>query len=228
MKDNPDRIAGQAHGGHRLRLKKRYRGEGLDGFEAHNILELLLFFGVPMKDTNIIAHRLIERFGSLAGIFDASYAALAEVDGIGENAATLIKLLPDVAKKISLERLDRRYLGSELAQAGHYLVGCFFGDEIESAMLLVYDSADRLKCRVPLSSGENAMVNVSPRRISELLIERKAASFILAHNHTNGIVEPSQEDLTLTRNLAQTFSTIGIPMRAHYIVAYDRYLNIML
>ena len=75
------------HSGHRDRLRERYLSEGLDGFPPHNVLELLLFYSVPRRDTNVLAHRLIEQFGSLVGVLNAAPEQLAQVEGIGMNAA---------------------------------------------------------------------------------------------------------------------------------------------
>ena len=91
------------HEGHRQRLKERFLREGLDHFEPHTVLELLLFYAVPQRDTNELAHRLIARFGSLDAVFDAAFDELCAVEGIGRNTATLLKLVPD---------LTRRYLDS--------------------------------------------------------------------------------------------------------------------
>ena len=89
------------HSGHRQRLKDRFLQNGADGFEKHQLLELLLFYGIPQKDTNPIAHELINRFGSIRGVFEASIEALCEVDGISAHTATLIKLIPAIWKTAS-------------------------------------------------------------------------------------------------------------------------------
>ena len=85
------------HSQHRKRMKERFLLEGLEHFEPHNILELLLFYSVPQKDTNETAHLLIERFGSLRGVLDAPFEELCRVPGIKEHSATLIKLIPALA-----------------------------------------------------------------------------------------------------------------------------------
>ena len=86
------------HSGHRSRLRQRFLKQGIEGFEPHNILEILLFYGIPYRDTNDIAHKLIDKFGSLEGVFDADIKELTKIDGIGENSATLIKLVPQISK----------------------------------------------------------------------------------------------------------------------------------
>ena len=91
------------HEGHRDRLRQRFLQEGLENFQDHNVLELLLFYSIPRKDTNEEAHNLINRFGSLSGVFDASFEELCEVKGIGENSAALIKIMPELFKKYEVD-----------------------------------------------------------------------------------------------------------------------------
>ncbi|MBQ1834845.1 MAG: hypothetical protein II111_03925, partial [Oscillospiraceae bacterium] len=92
------------HGGHRARLKQRFLEHGLDNFNDLNALELLLFYAIPRQDTNEIAHRLLDRFGSFAAVLEATLEELQEIPGVGENTATLLKLIPQI---------DRRYLMSK-------------------------------------------------------------------------------------------------------------------
>lgn len=93
------------HSGHRDRLRERYLSEGLDGFPPHNVLELLLFYSVPRRDTNVLAHRLIEQFGSLVGVLNAAPEQLAQVEGIGMNAAVHLHLVADIARRYYAEAI---------------------------------------------------------------------------------------------------------------------------
>ena len=93
------------HSGHRDRLRERYLSEGLDSFAPHNVLELLLFYSVPRRDTNVLAHRLIEQFGSLVGVLNAGPEQLAQVEGIGMNAAVHLHLVADIARRYYAEAI---------------------------------------------------------------------------------------------------------------------------
>ena len=86
------------HDGHRERLKRRFLNEGLDGFEPHQILEMLLFYAIPRRDTNEIAHALLERYGSLSGVFDADPNDIATVSGMGLHSALLLSFVPQVSR----------------------------------------------------------------------------------------------------------------------------------
>ncbi len=97
------------HSGHRARVKQRFLRGGLDSFDDHQVLELLLFYALPQRDVNELAHALLNHFGTLSAVFDAPEQELLQVPGIGENAAVLVKLLPQIA---------RRYLISKESESG--------------------------------------------------------------------------------------------------------------
>ena len=115
------------HEGHRSKLKKRFLTQGLTGFEDHNILELILFFAIPRRDTNVIAHELLNKFGSFSRVFEASVEELCSVDGIGEHAAHLIKTYPAVAKRYYQDRFKEEKKLPMYHQMGQDLVLQFAG-----------------------------------------------------------------------------------------------------
>ena len=93
------------HTGHRARVKEEFLARGLSGLADHKVLELLLFYAIPQGDVNPLAHRLVERFGSLSGVFNAPYEELVKVKGVGANTATLIRLLPEIAARYLAQHL---------------------------------------------------------------------------------------------------------------------------
>lgn len=98
------------HENHRARVRKRFEHEGLKTFADHNVLELLLFYSIPQKDTNDIAHRLLDEFGSLSAVFDAPKDVLMNVVGVGENTATLIKLMPELFSRYEQDKIKTKVL----------------------------------------------------------------------------------------------------------------------
>ena len=120
------------HGGHRERVRKRFISEDLDNFSPHNVLELLLFYAIPQKDTNEIAHRLLNTFGSLSGVFDAPIEELKNVNGIGENAAVFIKLLPSACRRYMDDKFGKAHTINSPEAAGKFLKPKYIGvmDEI--------------------------------------------------------------------------------------------------
>ena len=114
------------HSGHRDRLRERYLTEGLDNFPPHNVLELLLFYSVPRRDTNVLAHRLIEQFGSLVGVLNAAPEQLAQVEGIGMNAALHLHLVADIARRYYAEAISPPPNDAERTAGGN-AVSCLLG-----------------------------------------------------------------------------------------------------
>ena len=128
------------HDGHRQRLKERFRAEGLDHFEEHQVLELLLFYCIPRQDTNPIAHALLERFGSLSQVLEAPAEELEKVPGIGSNAATFLALTTAVGRYYLVNRSMQTVILSSIEQCGQYLVPFFYGRRNEAVDLLCLDA----------------------------------------------------------------------------------------
>ena len=194
-----------AHDGHRQRLIARFLEEGLDSFEEHNVLELLLFYSIPRRDTNVLAHRLIDAFGSLAGVLEAPYSELLQIEGVGENTAALIKLMPEMARAyLSREREEICLDSTE--KAGRYLLPRFIGRREETVFLVCVDA----KCRV-LSCG---------------MLHRGSVNASEVHNHPGGVALPSPEDLDTTRRVRSVLEAMGVQLMDHIIVADGDYVSL--
>lgn len=213
------------HQGHRQRLKARVISEGIDSFEDHQILELLLFYAIPMKDTNALAHRLIGHYGSLAGVFDANPRDLSALVGVTENTALLLSLIPALARRYQQGKLaPKAVLGSTTA-AGEYAVSLFTGRLNEVFYVICLDSQNKVNQATLLHEGTINEAPVYPRLIVETALRHQAASIILAHNHPGGSQRPSQADLDVTRRIRQATEAIAIPVVDHIIVAGDGYYS---
>lgn len=213
------------HDGHRDRLKSRFAEHGLESFNDINALELLLFYAIPRKDTNVMAHDLVDRFGSLSGVFDASLRELTEVPGIGENTALLIKLVPQMMKKCQLSKVNDIRVFRSSNDLGRFLVPRFMDERDELALLLCLDSRKSLICCRVLNRGVVNAVDITVRRLVELALKNKAASLVLAHNHPEGIALPSREDEAFTRKAGEALRLMGMELVDHIIVAGDRYFS---
>lgn len=213
------------HEGHRDRLRQRFLREGLDQFEPHNVLEFLLFYAIPRQDTNEIAHRLIEAFGSLSAVFDASVEDLTRVGGVGLNTAVLIKLMPAVNRRYLEDRALRGFDAFSSHACGELLVSKFNGVTVERVLLLCMDNRGRvLHCAV-VSEGTQSMVDISNRRIVETALRYNASCVVLGHNHPNGVPAPSQSDVETTRALARLLRSMDIRLYDHIIVADGEYFS---
>lgn len=213
-------VSGGLHTGHRKRLRSRFLKEGLDSFEDHQVLELLLFQAVPRLDTNPIAHRLIKRFGSLSAVLEADPKDLAAVEGVGENAAAFLSMIPHITRRYFHDRVShsRKPLNNS-ESAAEYLVPLMAGRSEEVFYVICLDSQLRVLYPALISEGTVKDALVHPRHVAEAAVRHKAASVILAHNHPAGSVKPSVHDHKLTRNLVQALGGINVQVVDHIIVA---------
>lgn len=211
------------HTGHRARLKERFLREGLDGFEKHNMLELLLFFSIPQKDTNPTAHALLTRFGSLSGVLEASFEELCTVEGVSEHTATLIRLIPALNRAALRETRtpDERY--DSLNKIGELFVRYYAGLTVETVTLLLLDNSDRVIDLVKICEGSVNRVQLDTRKLIEQALRPRVSRVVLAHNHPNGTLVPSSEDMETTAAVAQAFHTVNVEFLEHLLIAGGRF-----
>ena len=215
------------HKDHRTRVKNRFLAEGLDHFEPHNILELLLFYAIPQKDTNELAHSLINRFGSLENVFDASYQDLLTVPGIKEHSATLIKMIPALARRYSIEKNKSGESLVDVDAWGKYFVSRYVGVNVETVFLLLLDNKFNVIDCVKLHEGSVSSSAVNIRKMTEIIFSKNAPMVVLVHNHPSGVAIPSGADIDLTIDLFRAFQVLDITFLAHILVAGDTYVNIL-
>lgn len=218
MDDNP-------HFGHRERLKKRFVEHGLDGFNDINALELLLFYSIPRQDTNVIAHRLIERFGNIDGVFSASLRELTEVPGVGESSAVLITMIPQLYKKALISNVGELKVISSPSAAGRYFMPRLSTERDEVLLMLCLDSQRRIIACREVNRGVVNSVAVDIRKLVEIALHDKASSVIIAHNHPDGTDMFSVEDELVTRQISDALKLLKIELADHILVCKDSYLS---
>ena len=212
--------------GHRKRLKDRFVQCGLDEFNEFNALELLLFYTIPQKDTNPIAHRLIEKFGSFYGVLDAEYDDLITVDGVSEHTATFLKLIPQAARYYQSKKLEERKEFATLQDIGDYLVGKYVGVVKETVYMLLLDNKRSLISCEKVHEGSVNSAAISVRKMAETALKKRAAAVVIAHNHPEGLAIPSPDDLLITKSLRAALMTLEIEFVDHFIIAEDKYCMI--
>ena len=213
------------HSGHRQRMRERFLRYGLDNFNDHNVLELLLFYAVPRQDTNELAHALLDAFGTLGGVFDASVDALKSVDGIGDTAAALIHLVPEAARRYFISKTLPGDILADSEAAGKYLLPRFLTCRNETMYLVCMDAKLKvLDCR-EVSQGSTTSVSVNLRRIVQIALGQNASVVMLAHNHTSGIALPSQEDVAVTLKIRDLLEQVGVDLADHIVVAGDDFVS---
>ena len=212
------------HDGHREKMRRRFAQTGLSGFADHEALELLLFYAIPRRDTNPLAHRLLERYGSLEGVFTAPAEDLEKVEGMGGSAALLLRLVPLLAEK-SRERTDGPVILNSTERAGEYLLRRFDGKKNELVYELCLDRKGKLLACKRLNDGGASSASLDIRKVVENAILTSASTVILAHNHPSGIALPSDDDCAATTQAVQALQTIGVVLADHIIVADDDFVS---
>jgi len=210
--------------GHRQRLKDRFRKDAglLDDYE---VLELLLGYALPRKDTKPLAKALLDRFGSLRGVFGAKSHELREVQGFGPGLATFWSLWQEFWARLSQDALPKRSrIDSPLAivEVAKARLG---RDARESFWTALVDNKNRLLSFSRTAQGTVGQSAVYPREIISLALEHKASGLILVHNHPGGDPAPSRQDREVTREIQKSASGLGIRVLDDIIVAEDAWYS---
>lgn len=210
------------HSGHRSRVKERFLRNGLSEFEKHNMLELLLFYAIPQKDTNVLAHMLLNKFGTLKGVFEASPEELCTVDGISMHTATLIKLVPAIWSEAFCE-IDKTKVYNSVSKLGRLMLDKYAGATVEIVYLVLLDNSWHIIDIIKVCEGSVNQVYADIGKIVEIAIKRNAAKVLLTHNHPNGSLIASAEDLNVTAEIDRIFKTLNVTFLEHLLIAGNGY-----
>ncbi|MBQ3404616.1 MAG: hypothetical protein IJG63_04260, partial [Oscillospiraceae bacterium] len=192
----------------------------------HLVLELLLYYANPRGDMNPVAHRLIERFGSISAVFDAPVSELTKISGISDNSAVLLKLVPQLCRRYMESKASQENVMLTTEDAGAYLIPRFFGELDETAYMLCLDAKGKVLYCGKLSQGGVNATEISVRKVVENALLYKATGVILAHNHTSGIAIPSREDICATKRIADALDAVDIRLLDHLVVADGDFVSI--
>lgn len=220
-----DTKAKNIHKGHREKVKQRYYETGLDSMPDHNILEMLLFFGIPQKDTNPLAHELIERFGSFSGVLEASKTDLQSVKGMTDSAACLLTLFLPVYKRYVKDLHKKKRKFTEAKDIADYLRPLYLDTNNERIYAVCLDADNRMiACRV-ISDGDIDSSSFDPRKLASIVLEVKAKKVILSHNHPNGSLTPSPNDCRVTAMAFELLKLLKVQLVDHIIVTDKSYFS---
>ena len=205
------------HTGHRERMKAEFLARGLEGWPDHRVLELLLFYTIPQGDVNDLAHELVERFGSLAGVLDASVEELKKVKGVGDHTAVFFRMLPAVLGRYQGARTRLSAIINSPEEAYAWLEPYFFGARNEMVYVLCLDGKRQVLGVRKVAEGSIELAEVNTRRIAEEAIGLRAAQIYVAHNHVSNLAIPSQADWLTTDTLRGALRPIGIELIDHLV-----------
>jgi DNA repair protein RadC len=214
-------VTGAAHDGHRSRLLSRFEKSGLSALADYEIVELLLSYAIPRRDTKSLAKELLAKFKTVSGVLHANTSELAAVKGIGWRSAMLFTLMRETIAYCLQEKCETRQCVHHRRDVEEYLRFAFGrrGDEYVAALYL--DNGHNVIATEIVSEGTVNQCAVYPRAIVEKAVSCKAAFIILAHNHPGGCAGPSEADWSITERLAKIGKLMEIPLLDHVIVTRD-------
>ncbi len=212
-------MCAQEHEGHRNRMRERFLAGGLEGFAPHEALELLLYYALPRRNVNPLAHRLIRTFGTLDAVLSAAPERLAQVEGVGMHTAVLLSLVAPLVRKANHTRQNERPVVTNYREAREFCLGLFDANADEVFFVVCLDAQGRVLRAVRAFTGTIDETPVYPRTVVRIALENNAHSVVLAHNHPSGVAEPSDGDVATTNVLREALSTVDIQILDHVIVA---------
>jgi DNA repair protein RadC len=211
--------------GHRGRLRQRFEKSGFEGFHDYEILELLLTYAIPRRNTKPIAKLLIERFKTVTKVLDTPLETLEGVDGMGVNAVLFLKVLREaIAEYFKGSAIERRVFKT-LDDLVNYLKAVIGGRQNEIVHVLYLNSKNELLHLEDLSEGTVSEAVAFPRKIVEGVLKHSATSVILAHNHPGGLPEPSDSDNILTDAVKKALMTVDVTLQEHIIVSDEGFFS---
>lgn len=217
--------SGAEHSGHRQRVRKKFIENGFDVFEPHEALEMFLFYAIPRKDTNPLAHRLLDRYLTIGGVCDAPIDELMEEFGLSESAAAYIKMLPEMSRLYNESKMsDDNIIDYE--NLGKLFQTKFIGRTSEAVALMLGDAKGKMIYFNIISKGSLNSSDMPIRKIVDLSLRHNAKTAFLAHNHPSGTALPSHSDLLTTQTVRETLLSVGVDLIDHFIVTDDDYVSL--
>ncbi len=209
------------HKGHRQRLKKQMIESDLTSFASHNILETLLFYSIPQVDTNDIAHDLLNHFGSISGVLNATHDQLCSISGIKDNTALLIKIISEITKRywIEQENVAKQEVFDNISKIAGFLINKYIGYNQEQAFIMYLDDNLRMITCDRLAKGQVNNVNINKRELASKIIKYNATNIIISHNHPFSDTQPSSSDFASTMDLKKFLQAIDVNLMDHIIVS---------
>ena len=220
--------------GHRERVRKRFLENGFNGLEDYEILELLLFYVIPRKDTKAIAKELIKKFKNLANVLKADTLELKTIDGLGASSITFLKMMGALPEKIYKDELKNQKLIkddknkiSDKEVLLSFLRNKIGYEDVEKFYIIYLSSSNEVLAFEESSSGTLDRSSIYPREIYKRVIMENAKSIIIAHNHPSGNTCPSKCDIDITNEIAKGLKNFGALLLEHIIITRDSYFSFL-
>lgn len=203
------------HKNHRSRMKTSYLKSGFESFSDIEKLEFILYYAISQKDTNPLAHKLIEEFGDFNKVLEAPIEKLKNVDGLGEHSAILLNLFLNVLNHYGKSKCDSK-IGST-SEAKNYARNLYNGVSVEEFYVVCLSKANKILASKKINSGTSSEVTVTMKNITSFAMNNNCERIILIHNHPNGLARPSDEDISFTASITLNCIMNDIEVLDHII-----------
>jgi len=211
--------------GHRRRLRERFLNSGLQGFHDYEVVELLLTLGTPRKDCKQAAKNALAKFGSLNAVMEADPKELQEIDGIGQSNVFGLKLSQTVARRYLADRVIGHDIVTSSDEVLDYLKHNLRDKKQEIFSIIYLNGRNEIVGMEELFHGSLTYSVVFPREVVKKVLKQNAAAVIFVHNHPSGNLNPSQEDIKITKKLKDAVATIDVKVHDHLIIAGNNYYS---
>ncbi len=210
---------------HRRRIKNKYLSEGLDGWYDYEVLELLLFYAIPRKDTKPIAKNLLKKFGNLSGVISADVKELKEVEGVSAHSSVFLKMIEELTVLFHHEKLQDKDLLNSPKLVSDYLKSTLKYSPDEQFRVLFLNTRNRLIKAETLHTGTVNRSVVYPRKVVERALYHHSTGVILSHNHPAGSLTPSPDDIEATKSIRKALDTVEVNLLDHIIIGGNGYFS---
>ena len=213
------------HQGHRERLREKIRNQGIEHMPDHEVLEYILMHFIPYKDTNAIAHELLNKFGSLQNVCDASPKVLFDVKDMTQNAALFLNVMTQIIRRYNLQKFGEKPMLDTIAHSVEYFQQLFLNEKEESMYMIILNAKGMLlsSCKIGVGSIDTCQLNT--REFILRTADSKGNCIMIAHNHPSGSPLPSLDDCDFTRWLVSIAEVLGIAVIDHIIIAEEGYYS---
>lgn len=212
--------------GHRQRMRNNYLKNGTTAMEDHQILELFLSLVIPQKDVKPLAYDLINHFGSLEAVFNASAQQLMEINGIGECTAVALSLVNDINCRVNANHNQIITHLDNSQKARDYVKNAIGSSRFEQVIVITLNNDLAILGCHCVSDGTVNCATVQPKKVVECVIKDNASSVIIAHNHPNGDPTPSMADLNFTLEVLGILRKIGVNLNDHIVACAHKALSL--
>lgn len=213
------------HSGHRQRLRNKVKSSGLKVLSKHEIMELLLTYTIPRKDTNDFGHNLIERYGSISKVLNADVVDLKKIEGIGESSAFFLNLIGQLFEIVRDEKGAKIHsIKNTGDMVRHYRQNYSIEDK-EKFTCFVLSEMGKVESVFGFDGGSATSVEIDKKAFIDNINIKKSNAIIVVHTHPDGDVQPSREDMMATQQLLSISSLLGITFNDHVIINEKTYFS---